>query len=322
MPPPCKGREAMNIVGLDIGGTKCAVICVDLEGIPHEVKRFPTTSVRDTLNEFYGTIEEMNPGGDPVFGVSCGGPLDSEEGVILSPPNLPGWDRVAIVKELTDRFGGEAYLMNDANAGALAEWKHGAAIGCRNVVFLTFGTGMGAGIILDNRLYEGTSGYAGEVGHVRLAAGGPVGYGKAGSFEGLCSGGGIGRLAQAKARELGGRVAFNPGSIEDITARDVAQAAERGDPVATELLSTVGWYLGLGLSFLIDILNPQIIVMGGIFGRCDKFLEPTMRQALQEESLPRPLRDCRIVPAALGEDIGNYAAVAVARYRKGDFGHE
>ena len=312
----------MNIVGLDIGGTKCAVICVDLEGIPHEVKRFPTTSVRDTLNEFYGTIEEMNPGDQPVFGVSCGGPLDSEEGVILSPPNLPGWDQVPIVKELTDRFGGEAYLMNDANAGALAEWKHGAAIGCRNVVFLTFGTGMGAGIILDNRLYEGTSGYAGEVGHVRLAAGGPVGYGKAGSFEGLCSGGGIGRLAQARARELGGRVAFNPGSIEDITARDVAQAAERGDPVATELLSTVGWYLGLGLSFLIDILNPQIIVMGGIFGRCDKFLEPTMRQALQEESLPRPLRDCRIVPAALGEDIGNYAAVAVARYRKGDFGHE
>lgn len=312
----------MNIVGLDIGGTKCAVIRVDLEGIPHEVKRFPTTSVRDTLNEFYGTIEGMNPGDHPVFGVSCGGPLDSEEGVILSPPNLPGWDQVPIVKELTDRFGGEAYLMNDANAGALAEWKHGAAIGCRNVVFLTFGTGMGAGIILDNRLYEGTSGYAGEVGHVRLAAGGPVGYGKAGSFEGLCSGGGIGRLAQARARELGGRVAFNPGSIEDITARDVAQAAERGDPLATELLSTVGRYLGLGLSFLIDILNPQMIVMGGIYGRCEKFLEPTMRQALQEESLPRPLRDCRIVPAALGEDIGNYAAVAVARYRKGDFGHE
>lgn len=322
MPPLCKGRGAMNIVGLDIGGTKCAVIRVDQEGIPHEVKRFPTTTVRDILREFYGTIEEMNPGDHPVFGVSCGGPLDSEEGVILSPPNLPGWDRVAIVKELTDRFGGEAYLMNDANAGALAEWKHGAAIGCRNVVFLTFGTGMGAGIILDKRLYEGTSGYAGEVGHVRLAAGGPVGYGKAGSFEGLCSGGGIGRLAQAKARELGGRVAFNPGSIEDITARDVAQAAERGDPVATELLSTVGWYLGLGLSFIIDILNPQIIVVGGIYGRCEKFLEPTMRQALQEESLPRPLRDCRIVPAALGEDIGDYAAVAVARYRKGDFGHE
>jgi len=312
----------MNIIGLDIGGTKCAVIRADRDGIPHKVKGFPTTNVRDTLGEFYRTIEEMNPGEHPVFGVSCGGPLDSEEGMILSPPNLPGWDQVPIVKELTDRFGGEAYLMNDANAGAIAEWKHGAAVGCRNVVFLTFGTGMGAGIILDNRLYEGTSGYAGEVGHVRLAAEGPVGYGKAGSFEGLCSGGGIGRLAQAKARELGGRVAFNPGSVEDITTRDVALAAERGDPVATELLSTVGRYLGLGLSFLIDILNPQVIVMGSIYGRCQKFLESTMSQALQEESLPRPLRDCRIVSAALGEDIGNYAAVAVARYRKGDFGHE
>jgi glucokinase len=314
--------EAMNIIGLDIGGTKCTVIRVDLEGTPRVVRRFPTTNARDTLEEFYATIEEMGAGDQPVFGVSCGGPLDSEEGVILSPPNLPGWDRVPIVKELVGRFGGEAYLMNDANAGAIAEWKWGAAIGCKNVVFLTFGTGMGAGIILDNRLYEGTSGYAGEVGHVRLAADGPVGYGKAGSFEGLCSGGGIGRLAQAKARELDGRAAFSPGSIEDITARDVTQAAERGDPVATELLSTVGRYLGLGLSLLIDILNPQIIVMGGIYGRCQRFLEPAMRRALSEESLPQPLRDCRIVPAALGEEIGNYAAVAVARYRKGDFGPE
>jgi glucokinase len=313
-------ERVVNIIGLDIGGTKCAVIRVSPKGIPYEVKRFPTTNVRDTLEQFYATIEEMGAGAQPVFGVSCGGPLDSEEGVILSPPNLPGWDRVPIVDELIRRFGGEAYLMNDANAGAIAEWKHGAAIGFRNVVFLTFGTGMGAGIILDNRLYEGTSGYAGEVGHVRLAAEGPVGYGKAGSFEGLCSGGGIGRLAQARARELGGRVAFNPGSVEDITAKDVAEAAEQGDPVATELLLTVGRYLGLGLSFLIDILNPQIIVMGGMYGRCQKFLEPAMRRALEEESLPQPLRDCRIVPAALGEEIGNYAAVAVARYRKGEFG--
>jgi glucokinase len=312
----------MNVIGLDIGGTKCAVVRAAVDGIPREVRRFPTTNVRDTLEQFYAAIEEMGVDAYPIFGISCGGPLDSEAGVILSPPNLPGWDRVAIVNELTNRFGGEAYLMNDANAGALAEWEYGAAAGYRNVLFLTFGTGMGAGIILDNRLYEGTSGYAGEVGHVRLAADGPVGYGKAGSFEGLCSGGGIGRLAQAKARELGGRVAFNSGSIEDITARDVAQAAEEGDPVAMDLLLTVGRYLGLGLSLLVDILNPQVIVMGGIYGRCQRFLEPAMRRALGEESLPRPLRDCRIVPAALGEEIGNYAAVAVARYRKGALGHE
>jgi glucokinase len=311
----------MTIIGVDIGGTKCTVVSADAVGVPHEVKRFPTTTVRRTLETLFRALEEMDVGEHPVFGISCGGPLDSAEGVILSPPNLPGWDRVPIVEELTRRFGGEAHLMNDANAGALAEWKHGAAVGSRNVVFLTFGTGMGAGIILDGRLYEGTSGQAGEVGHVRLAADGPVGYGKAGSFEGLCSGGGIARLAQVKAGELRGQVAFNPGAIEDITARDVALAAERGDSVARDLLAAVGRYLGLGLSLLVDVLNPQVIVLGSIYLRCQRFLEPGMRETLQEEALPRSLQDCRIVPAALGEDIGNYAALMVARYRKGDFDH-
>jgi glucokinase len=307
----------MTIVGVDIGGTKCAVIRADEHGIPRDVRRFPTTNVRETLENLYATIEGMDIGGDPVFGVSCGGPLDADKGVILSPPNLPGWDSIPIVEDLKRRFGGEAYLMNDANAGALAEWAHGAARGCRNVVFLTFGTGMGAGIILDNRLYEGTSGYAGEVGHVRLAPHGPVGYGKAGSFEGLCSGGGIARMAQERAKAAGGCASLKAESIEDITARAVAEAAERGDAQALELFAAVGRYLGLGLALLIDVLNPQIIVIGSIYVRCQRFLEPTMRQVLEEEALPQPLRDCRIVPAALGDEIGSYAAIAVARYRKG-----
>ena len=306
----------MTIIGVDIGGTKCAVIRADQHGIPRDVRRFPTTNVRETLENLYATIGGMDVE-DPVFGVSCGGPLDADKGVILSPPNLPGWDGIPIVEELTRRFGGEAYLMNDANAGALAEWTHGAARGCRNVVFLTFGTGMGAGIILDDRLYEGTSGYAGEVGHVRLAPHGPVGYGKAGSFEGLCSGGGIARMAQERAKATGRWASLKAESIEDITARAVAEAAEQGDAQALELLATVGRYLGLGLAVLIDVLNPQIIVIGSIYARCQRFLEPTMRQVLEEEALPQPLRDCRIVPAALGDEIGSYAAIAVARYRKG-----
>jgi glucokinase len=309
-----------DIIGLDIGGTKCAVVRAAEDGAPQVVKRFPTAGVRSTLDELYAAIQDIGPGDHPVFGISCGGPLDSGEGIILSPPNLPGWDRVPIVGELTARFGGEAYLMNDANAGALGEWKYGAARGCRNVVFLTFGTGMGAGIILDNRLYEGTSGYAGEVGHVRLAEDGPVGYGKAGSFEGFCSGGGIARLAEALASKLGRRLSSHPN--DEITARDVAEAAEQGDPEALALFAATGRYLGLGLSFLIDILNPQVIVLGSIYVRCQRFLEPTMREVLQQEALLPALADCRIVPAALGEEIGNYAAIAVARYRKGDLAGE
>jgi glucokinase len=310
----------VTIIGVDIGGTKCAVAQVGADGVPRQVGRVATGAPATTLDALYAAIEESGAGRHPVFGISCGGPLDARTGVILSPPNLPGWEGVPIAADLIKRFGGEAYLMNDANAGALAEWTYGAAAGYHDVVFLTFGTGMGAGLILDGRLFEGASGNAGEVGHMRLAEGGPVGYGKAGSFEGSCSGGGIAQLAQEMAREHDGRVAFNPGSIDDITAWHVAQAAERGDSIARSLLGAVGVSLGRGLAVLVDVLNPQVIVLGSIYVRCREFLEPAMRRTLEEEALPQALRDCRVVPAALGEALGNYGAVAVARYRRGELG--
>ena len=205
--------------------------------------------------------------------------------------------------------------MNDANAGALAEWQFGAARGCRHVVFLTAGTGMGAGMILNGQLYEGASGGAGEVGHMRLAPSGPVGYGKAGSFEGFCSGGGIAQLAQVRARELDGAVSYNPGVIEEITARHVGEAAERGEPDALALLAEVGHYLGNALALLIDLLNPEIIVIGSLYVRCGEFLEKAMREAIAAEALPEHRKACRIVPAELGEDLGALQAIAVALYR-------
>ena len=119
------------------------------------------------------------------IGISCGGPLDSKKGMIYSPPNLPGWDKCLLQRYLQMKFGVETALQNDANACALAEWLMGAGRGTSNMVFLTFGTGMGGGLILNGRLYSGTNDLGGEVGHIRLAKDGPVGFGKAGSFEGL-----------------------------------------------------------------------------------------------------------------------------------------
>ena len=138
-----------------------------------------------------------------------------------------------IVEELEKALGCRAFLQNDANACALAEWRYGAGKGSRNMLFLTFGTGMGAGLILDGRLYEGTSDLGGEVGHIRLAEDGPEGYGKRGSFEGFCSGGGIARLARAeaaKALAAGRSVAFCTGAdgLDAITAKSVGDAAEQG----------------------------------------------------------------------------------------------
>ena len=291
------------IIGIDIGGTKCAIAKADDSGNILESDRFQTTDLQGTLDAIFRTTDRLLKGGEAVFGVSCGGPLDSRRGVIQSPPNLPGWDDVHITKMLSERFGGRAFLMNDANAGALAEWQFGAGRGVRSMVFLTHGTGMGGGLILDGRLYEGASGDAGEIGHVRMAPDGPVGYGKPGSFEGFCSGGGIAKLAK-------GRIPALP----EPSAQQVAEAAEQGIPEAIAIMEESGAWLGRGLAILIDILNPEMIVFGSIYTRSGHLLENAMRRELEREALPSALRTCRIVPAQLGEKTGITAAVAVATY--------
>jgi glucokinase len=253
------------------------------------------------------------------IGISCGGPLDSKTGVILSPPNLPGWDEISIVELFRKKFNIPTSIQNDANAGALAEWKFGVGKGFRNIIFLTFGTGLGAGLILDGRLYSGTNDMAGEVGHIRLENIGPVGYGKSGSFEGFCSGGGIAQLAQLKVREklqMGQAVSFckNMQDIEMLNAQVVADAARKGDTLAKEIYNLCGTYFGKGLSILIDILNPELIIIGSIFVRSGDLLLPAIKRKLEEESLLLSNKVCRIVPAGLGEKVGDYAALSVAIY--------
>ncbi|MBT4821798.1 MAG: ROK family protein [Lentisphaerae bacterium] len=305
----------MRLIGIDIGGTKTTVAEGTADGRVLSQKRFPTTDPDTTLAAIMAAVAALGPDQNTVIGIACGDPQDSPAGVILAPPNLPEWKQVAIGPALSERFGCPAYLMNDANAGALAEWQFGAARGSRNVIFLTAGTGMGAGLILNGLLHEGATRRAGEVGHIRLAPGGPVGYGKAGSFEGFCSGGGIAKLAQARAGEAGGAVSYNPGAIDDITARHVGEAALRGECDAQQLLADVGSYLGQALAILIDILNPETIVIGSLYVRCRAFLEESMCEAIASEALSDSAQACRIVPAELGEDLGALQAIAVALYR-------
>ena len=323
-----------KMIGLDIGGTKCAVIIGEANGINEENElhilnkaSFLTETEKGfsyTFNKICQSIQDIIDKNDAAgtiasIGISCGGPLDSKRGFILSPPNLIGWDKIPIVRLLQDRFGINASLQNDANACALAEWKYGAAKGCNNVIFLTFGTGMGAGLILDGRLYSGTNDMAGEIGHVRLADNGPVGYGKAGSFEGFCSGGGISQLARTMVLEKlqsGEKVSFC-NSVDDLgglTAKSVGEAARTGDGLALEIYRVCGQYLGKGVSILIDMLNPEIIVIGSVFARQKNFLYDAAMEIIEKETLSQSRNVCRIVPAELGEHIGDYAALAVAGY--------
>jgi len=313
------------IVGVDIGGTKCAVSfaeCGDAQPRILEKKHFPTIpDFEGSMRQFIRTIREVlaaRPDWEAKgIGVSCGGPLDSIHGLILSPPNLPLWDHVDCVTPLRDAFGVPAALQNDADACALAEWKWGAGRGCQNLIFLTFGTGMGAGLILNGRLYIGAANLAGEVGHVRLAEDGPEGYGKRGSFEGFCSGGGIARLGRIEAQKAlaaGNSPLFcqSEADLNAITAKGIAEALEAGDPLALEIYGTVGRRLGQGVAMLIDILNPELVIIGSIYGRQRDILDPEMHAVLESEALALSLRGCRVAAAGLGEAVGDYAALSVA----------
>ena len=314
-----------NIIGVDVGGTKCAVTYGQKEGFELHIRekiRFATTDVDETIANIVRAVDDvmrkngLTAGTTAAIGVSCGGPLDSRTGVVMSPPNLPGWDNIPIVKLLGDRFGIRTGIHNDANACALAEWKFGAGIGARNMAFLTFGTGLGAGLILDGKLYAGTNDNAGELGHIRLSDFGPVGYGKCGSFEGFASGGGIAQLARFKVSEkhqMGQRVSWcAPGQLDEITARDVADAAAAGDELALEIYRISATYLGRGLAIVIDLINPEVIVIGGIYTRNREMMEPFVLREIEREALSHARRVCSIRPAALGEQIGDYAALSVA----------
>lgn len=305
---------APALIGIDLGGTKCAVSVPDPRAGVAEVARFATAGPAATIDRLSAEIARLAPGPEVVFGISCGGPLDARRGLILSPPNLPGWDRIAIGEELTRRHGGRAFLMNDANACALAEWQSGAGRGTRNLIFLTMGTGMGAGLILDGRIYEGATGDAGEVGHLRLAPGGPVGFGKAGSFEGFCSGGGIAQLARERLAAWSGESSLKALPPAQLTAAAVGHAAATNDAFALALWSEVGTRLGEALALLIDVLNPECIVIGSIYARCERWIAPAMQAVIAREALGPSAAACRVVPAALGDQIGSHAALAIARY--------
>ncbi len=317
------------LLGFDIGGTKCAAILGVDNGTSLDVidkVKFATAEqggaqqcIEKFCREMCGIVERNNvvAGDIAGLGISCGGPLDSRRGVVLSPPNLPGWDAVPVVELVEKVFKMPIRLQNDANACAVAEWKYGAGKGSENMVFLTFGTGLGAGLILNNRLYSGANDMAGECGHMRLSEHGPVGYGKAGSFEGFCSGGGIAQLAKSRLMEIyqrGGQVSWCDGmaGIAGVTAKTVGDAAEAGDELAVDIYRTSARYLGRGLSILIDILNPDMIVIGSVFARSEALFRSEMETVIRSEALDHAAKVCKVVPAGLGEKIGDIASLSLA----------
>lgn len=292
------------ILGIAIGGTRCRLgLGRIIDGRPVLTDRvaFATTGgwravVADLIREALGLLRRQDCDRPTAIGVTCGGPLDARTGRVLGPPNLPGWDDVPLSAMLGEALDAPSHLENDADAAALAEWRWGAGRGCRSLAFLTCGTGLGAGLILDGRLWRGASNRAGEIGHCRLSEEGPMGYGKAGSAEGWASGGGLGRAA-------GDRFA---------DAAAVFAADATGDDEARRLVDGFARGLGRSLALISDLCDVERIIIGAIFARNEARLRPLVEAMWRAEALPGIDARCRIVTPAFAEDLSEVAALAVA----------
>ncbi len=302
--------ERAWILGLDIGGTKTAAVAGTVTGDTFDRIAFASRPERGFEPMWRDIVEAgkdlvARHGRPEAIGVSIGGPMDQARGVILSPPNLPGWDGIPCRSLLEKAFGVPVHVEHDAKAGALAEWLFGAARDRRNVIFLTFGTGLGAGLILDGRLYRGASDNAGDVGHWRIADDGPLVYGKRGSWEGFSSGTGLSALARERFPDR-----FAP----SVTAQDVIERARVGDPTAQEIVEISAMYLGRGIALLVDLLNIEVVVLGSLAVRAGDLFLPTARRIVTEEAQAINAGACEIVPSALGDRIGDVAALCAAIY--------
>ena len=309
---------------VDIGGTKtaCAIVSSDGEVLarrehPTPVVKGPGVCLDRIAQDLRRVLREAKrtwPAPESI-GVAVGGPLDSKRGIVYSPPNLPGWEGVPVKAFLEEHFGLPTFVENDANAGAMAEHRFGAGRGARNLVYCTLGTGIGGGIIVDGRLYRGTTDDAGEIGHATVLPDGPPCLcGKRGCLEALVAGPAIARRAQriAEANHDSLMWSLADGKLSAIAAAEALRAAHEGDRAAREVWRETGYYLGLGLANLIQVLNPQVVVLGTIAVHAgDILLRPTRRSA-REHTWRRAWKAVRIVPAQLGSRVGDLAALCCA----------
>jgi glucokinase len=308
------------IAGIDIGGTKIAVAVAYPDGrviakrtIPTDVEKGPHEILERTMS-LVGELAREARGALTAIGVGCAGPLDVVRGLILSPPNLPGWDEFPLVELLKRRFGVPVVLENDANAAALGEQRFGAGRGFENLVYITISTGIGGGVIVDGRIVRGVGSGAGEVGHMTIIPDGPVcGCGGRGCLETLCSGTAIARRASEALAEGAQSIlsAYLSTGRERITAARVTEAARCGDRFAEEFWSETVGYLSLGVGNIIAILAPEAIILGGGVSMAGEQLLGPLRQRLKEQVRMAPVNDIHLLQAGLGSESGLYGAIAL-----------
>lgn len=308
------------VLGIDLGGTKIAAVVADHQGQvlsrvqvdtprggPGAVVEAMVFSAREALR-----ARELSAGDILGMGVGAPGLVDRREGLLIAAPNLPGWRSTAMRDALEVAIGAPAVLGNDATVAALGEHRFGAGMGTRHMVYVTVSTGIGGGIVINGGVYDGASGSAGEIGHIPVRKDGPpCNCGSVGCLETLASGTAIARTAR-EAIERG-----EPSSLRDVPAEAldavaVFAAASQGDAVAQRTIVEASGYLGMGLTTVVNIFNPEMVVIGGgVANEWVRYIVPAVR-IMERMAFARPVADVRVVPAALGADAGTLGAVVLA----------
>jgi len=305
---------ADSTIGVDIGGTKVAAAVVSASGEIGRKARVPMNAAGSAAEGFASVaavLEELLSGLPDVQGIGlCSpGPLDPRTGIVLNPPNLPCWRNFALAAEVERAFGVRACVDNDANAAGLAEAIWGAGAGCTNVFYATLGTGIGSGIVFDRKIYHGRTGSAAEGGHVTIDFHGPkCGCGKMGCIEALASGPAIARRAQEAGSP---RMIGLAGGVEQIRAEHVAQAFREGDAGARKVLEETAHLLTVWLGNVVDLLEPDVIVVGGGMAEMMSPFFAGMSRNLPCWSINQRADEIPIVMARYGADAGIAGAAAL-----------
>lgn len=309
------------IIGVDLGGTQIRAALADGEGrilrrascltLAEEGPEPVIGRIKDAIREAASSTDWAQVVG---IGIGAPGPLNPWTGVIRQAPNLPGWRDVPLRDIIQEEFQVPTYLGNDANVAALAERRFGAGQGVDDLIYMTVSTGIGGGVIAEGRLLLGADGLAGEVGHMTLEAHGPrCNCGNIGCLEALASGTAIARDARQRIEEGAQTIIVDRvgGDLSKVTAKLVSQAAQEGDELAIELIRRAGFYIGVGIVNLIHLFNPRLFVIGGGVSKAGDLLFDSIRATVRERAMPAMQREVRIVPAALGDDVGLLGAVAL-----------
>jgi len=317
-------KQELPVLAVDLGGTKVITALISNDGGMLASETCPTLAdegPESVIKRIFAAIDHLlslrNMSPSQLYGISIAsaGAIDVGKGIVTLSPNLPGWHDVPLKSIVQEKYKIDTFLINDAKAAALGEYHFGAGRGAKNLVFITVSTGIGGGIIIDGKLYSGASGGAGEVGHMTIETEGPrCSCGNIGCWETLASGTAVAKEAIRRIRggEKSSLIEMVKGKIENITAKEVSLAAQNGDILASEVINKAMNYLGVGMVNLVNIFNPEIIVIGGGLSKMGDLLFEPVRRMVAERAFKLMAAAVRIVPAQLGDDAGVFGASVFA----------